>query len=79
VNKLDQLVGKAKFLGLQSEVESKWSAVKDKVYSLSEREKQLGLGEKVCSPNSAWKCCIMYCIYFPYYNVRNLYVSKFRE
>lgn len=51
-SKLGTLIGTAKFLGLQSEVESKWVAVKDKMYSLSEKEKQLGLGEKVCHINS---------------------------
>ena len=48
MNKLDALVANSKFLGMSgSEAKEKWNAVKDKTFSLTEREKQLGLGEKV--------------------------------
>jgi dipeptidyl-peptidase-3 len=48
LNKLESLIGKAKFLALAGcEAEDKWNTIKDKMYSLTERERQLGLGEKV--------------------------------
>jgi hypothetical protein len=47
LNKLDILIQHAKFNSLGAEAISKWKIVRDSVYSLSERERQLGLGEKV--------------------------------
>lgn len=49
VNKLESLIKKAKFGGhsCNDVVLEKWNDVKDKLYSLSDKEKQLGLGEKV--------------------------------
>lgn len=49
VNKLESLIKKAKFEGHSGNdtVLEKWNDVKDKLYSLSDKEKQLGLGEKV--------------------------------
>jgi len=45
---LETLIKKSKFLALAGgEAEEKWNAVKDKMYSLNDKEKQLGLGEKV--------------------------------
>ncbi|CAL8091794.1 unnamed protein product [Orchesella dallaii] len=49
LNKMEALMMKAKFLGHESDSSSalkKWNDIKDKVYSLTAREKQLGLGEK---------------------------------
>jgi len=48
IDKIDALVKVSKFRGLSpEEVQEKWSAVRDRVFSLSERETQLGLGDKV--------------------------------
>lgn len=42
------LISNAKFDGMGYEqATAKWNAVKNRVYSLTEREKQLGLGSKV--------------------------------
>jgi len=47
MNKLEALVKKAKFQGQKSaEVQKIWNETKDQIYSLSEKEKQLGLGDK---------------------------------
>ncbi|CAL8091788.1 unnamed protein product [Orchesella dallaii] len=47
LDKLEALLSKAKFLGHERDHALKtWNEIKDKVYSLSAREKQLGLGEK---------------------------------
>ncbi|CAL8111205.1 unnamed protein product [Orchesella dallaii] len=57
LNKLESLVIKAKFSGHTPEGALKlWNDVKDKVYSLSEREKQLGLGEKGISTYFSYNC-----------------------
>ena len=48
--KLEALVHGAKFQSMTEEqLETKWKAIRDSMYSLSDREKQLGLGDKVSS------------------------------
>lgn len=46
-DKLGSLLGIAKFGMGAEDVKAKWEYVKDKMYSLGDRERQLGLGEKV--------------------------------
>lgn len=47
MDKFEALVTKAKCEGKAEELVGKWNDIKEKIYSLSDREKQLGLGEKV--------------------------------
>lgn len=49
LDKMQSLIFNAQFSSMTpEEVKYKWDETKDKFYSLSDREKQLGLGEKVC-------------------------------
>lgn len=51
MDKLEALLKKAHFDGHKDGdvVLTKWEEIKDRMYSLSDRDKQLGLGDKVCN------------------------------